>query len=38
MTRITIVSEIVYGYENHLLGDNCDVSEWLSLKKELESD
>lgn len=38
MTRITIVSEIVYGYENHLLGDNCDVAEWLSLKKELEND
>ena len=38
MTRITIVSEIVYGYEKHLLGDNCDVAEWLSLKKELESE
>lgn len=38
MTRITIVSEIIYGYENHLLGDNCDVAEWLSLKKELENE
>lgn len=38
MTRITIVSEIVYGYENHLLGDNCDVAEWLSLKRELENE
>lgn len=36
MTKIAIICEIIYGYENHLLGDNCDVAEWLSLKKELE--
>lgn len=38
MTKIAIICEIIYGYENHLLGDNCDVAEWLRLKKELEND
>lgn len=36
MTKIAIICEIIYCYENHLLGDNCDVAEWLSLKRELE--
>ena len=38
MTRITLVDEIDHGYENHLLGDDCDIQEWLSLKKELENE
>ena len=38
MTRTTIVSEIVYGCEHHWIGDNCDVAEWLSLKRELEDE
>lgn len=36
ITRITIVYEIDYAYENELLGDECDIEEWLNLKKELE--
>lgn len=38
MNKIIMVSEIIYGYENHLIGDNCDVAEWIRLKKELDSD
>ena len=36
MTRITIVCEINDAYEKRLLGDECDIDGWLSLKKELE--
>lgn len=36
MTRTTIIYEIDYAYEHGLLGDSCDVDDWLRLKKELE--
>lgn len=36
ITKITIVYEINDAYEKGLLGDECDIEERLSLKKELE--
>ena len=37
MTIKAIIHEINYAYKNGLLGDRCDIEEWLSLKKELEN-
>lgn len=33
-----IIFEIQFVYKLGLLGDQCDVAEWLSLKKELENE
>lgn len=38
MTKMAIICEINYAYKNGLLGDECDIEEWLSLKKELENE